>query len=81
VQAETKELWLELSEQAANEQDPHRLGKLVPLDTGKTNEDGKTVHEECYLLRLRLRGRRWTATTQLRPSDARIAWKGRVSKR
>jgi hypothetical protein len=93
VQAETKELWLELCEQAANEQDPDRLlavvreidaalelkirrlkqsgpqlgldasglprcllcGKPVSLDTSKTDENGKAIHEECYVLRMRLR--------------------------
>jgi hypothetical protein len=93
LQAETKGLWLELCEQAANEQDPDRLldvvreinavlelkirrlnrggpqlgldssglprcllcGKPVPLDTSKTDENGKDVHEECYVLRMRLR--------------------------
>ncbi len=93
MQAETKELWLELCEQAANEQDPDRLlavvreinaalelkirrlnqsgqqlgldasgrprcflcGKPVPLDPSKTDENGKAIHEECYVLRMRLR--------------------------
>jgi len=93
VRAETKELWLNLCERAANEQDPDRLlaivgdinaalelkiGRLkqsdtrlgrnavaltpcilcnnpVPLGSSKTNEDGKAVHEECYLLRMRLK--------------------------
>lgn len=93
MQAETKELWFELCEQAANEQDPDRLlavvreidaalelkiqrlkqsgpqlgldasglprcllcGKPVPLDTSKTDENGKAIHEECYVLRMRLR--------------------------
>jgi hypothetical protein len=92
VRAETKELWLNLCERAADEQDPDRLlaivedmkaalelkiGRLkqadtrlgrnalaltpcilcnnpVPLGSSKTNEDGKAVHEECYLLRMRL---------------------------
>jgi hypothetical protein len=93
VRAETKELWLELCERAANEQDADKLlamvrdinavlelkiGRLkqagpelvrnafeltpcilcnepVPLDSSKTDEDGKAVHEECYLLRMRLK--------------------------
>jgi len=93
VQAEIKELWLELCEQAANEQDPDRLlgvvreidaalelkirrlkqsgphpgldasglprcflcGKPVPLSTSKTDENGNAIHEECYVLRMRLR--------------------------
>jgi hypothetical protein len=92
VRAETKELWLNLCQRAANEQDPDRLlaivgdinaalelklGRLtradtrlgrnaaltpcilcnnpVPLGNSKTNEDGKAVHEECYLLRMRLK--------------------------
>jgi len=92
VQAKTKELWLELCEQAANEQDPNKFrtivleiivvlelktGRLrqsspqlassefalircalcqmpVPLESSKTDENGKAVHEQCYLLRLRL---------------------------
>ena len=28
--------------------------KPVPLDTSKTDEYGKAVHEECYLLKMRL---------------------------
>jgi hypothetical protein len=93
VQAQTRELWLELCEQAANEQDPEkfraivqeisialdlkksRLGRRalqpvltasgfvhcslchepVALVSSKTDENGKAVHEECYLLRLRLK--------------------------
>jgi hypothetical protein len=93
VRAETKELWLNLCERAANEQDPDRLlaivgdinaalelklGRLkqadtrlgrnavaltpcilcnnpVPLGSSKTDEDGEAVHEECYLLRMRLK--------------------------
>jgi hypothetical protein len=93
MQAQTKELWLELCEQAANEQDPEkfcaivreisavlelktgRLGQSsprpassasglircslcqrpVPLESSKTDENGKTVHEECYVLGLRLK--------------------------
>jgi hypothetical protein len=93
VRAETKELWLELCERAANEQEADKLlaivrdinaaldlkiGRLkqaapplvgnafeltpcvlcdnpVPLGTSKTDEDGKAVHEECYLLRIRLK--------------------------
>ncbi len=93
MQAETKELWLELCEQAANEQDPDKLlaiireidaalelkirrlkqsgpqlvldasglpgcllcGKPVPLDTSKTYENEKAVHEECYVLKMRLK--------------------------
>jgi hypothetical protein len=93
VQAQTKELWLALCEQAANEQDPEkfraivreisgalelktgRLGqsspqlgssasglircslcqKPVPLESSKTDENGKAVHEECYALRWRLK--------------------------
>jgi hypothetical protein len=92
MRAQTKELWLELCEQAANEQDPKKfraifreiycvlelktvrlrqsslapasseLGVLrcslcqmpVQLEDSKTDENGKAVHEECYLLRLRL---------------------------
>lgn len=92
MRAQTKELWLELCEQAANEQDPNkfraivreivvvldlktgRLGQSspqlasshsalircslcdmpVPIESSKTDENGKAVHEECYLLRLRL---------------------------
>jgi hypothetical protein len=27
----------------------------VPLDTSKTDENGKAIHEECYVLRMRLR--------------------------
>ena len=86
MQAQTKELWLELCEHAANEQDPEkfraivreisavlelktgRLGQSssrlasiasgrcslcnrpVPLESSKTDENGKTVHEECYVL-------------------------------
>jgi hypothetical protein len=91
--AEPKELWLELCERAANEQNADQLlamvldinavlelkiGRLkqagpelvrnaseltprilcsdpVPLDNGKTDEDGKAVHEECYLLSMRLK--------------------------
>jgi hypothetical protein len=93
VQGENKELWLELCEQAANEQDQDKFlvivgeisavlelksGRLqqsgpqvvpraseitqcalcdkpVPLDTSKTDENGKAVHEECYLLKMRLK--------------------------
>jgi len=93
VRAETKELWLELCERAANEQEADKLlamvrdinaalelkiGRLkqagpqvvrdtfeltpcilcdnpVPLASSKTDEDGKAVHEECYLLRMRLK--------------------------
>jgi len=93
VRAETKELWLELCELAANEQDADKLlaivrdinaalelkiGRLkqagpqfvrdafepqrcilsnnpVLLRSSKTDEDGKAVHEECYLLRMRLK--------------------------
>jgi hypothetical protein len=29
--------------------------KPVPLDTSKTDEYGKAVHEECYLLKMRLK--------------------------
>ncbi len=92
MRAQTKDLWLELCEQAANEQDPNKFraifreifrvlelktGRLdqnspqpgssepglircslchmpVPLESSKTDENGKAVHEECYLLRLRL---------------------------
>jgi hypothetical protein len=92
MRAQTKELWLELCEQAANEQDSDkfraivleirvalelktgRLGRSspklassqsalvrcalcqmpVPLESVKTDENGKAVHEECYLLTLRL---------------------------
>ena len=91
--AKTKELWLELCEQAANEQDQDKflvivreisaaldlkIGRLkqsgsqlapyaseltrcslcghpVPLDTSKTDEKGKAVHDECYLLKMRLK--------------------------
>jgi hypothetical protein len=93
VRAETKELWLELCERAANEQEADKLlamvrdinavlelkiGRLkqagpelvrsafeltpcilcnepVPLDSSKTDEYGKAVHEECFLLRMRLK--------------------------
>jgi len=93
VQAQTKELWLELCEQAANEQDPEKFGaivreigvilelkterlghssphlassasglircslcdKPVPLESSKTDENGRAVHEECYALGLRLK--------------------------
>jgi hypothetical protein len=93
VQGENKELWLELCEQAAIEQDQdkflvvvreiiaalelksgrlHQSGpqlvqpaseitrcalcdKPVPLDISKTDERGKAVHEECYLLKMRLK--------------------------
>ena len=93
MQAQTRELWLALCEQAANEQDPEkfrvivreirgalelktgRLGqsspqlgsrasglircslcqKPVPLESSKTDENGKAVHEECYALRWRLK--------------------------
>ena len=27
-------------------------GKPVDLETAKTDDDGKAVHEECYVLRL-----------------------------
>jgi hypothetical protein len=93
VQAQTKELWLKLCEQAATEQDPAKFltiireintllelkrarfkqtgpqlvrddsglarcylcDKPVPLEGSKTDENGKAVHEECYLLKIRLR--------------------------
>ena len=93
VRAETKELWLELCEQAANEQDANKLlamvrdinaaleleigrlkqagpqdvqgafdlprcilcGNPVLLGNSKTDENGKAVHDECYLLRMRLK--------------------------
>jgi len=93
VRAETKELWLELCEQAANEQDADKLqamvrdinaalelkigrlkqagpqfvrdafepprcilcDNLVLLGSSKTDENGKAVHEECYLLRMQLK--------------------------
>jgi len=29
-------------------------GKPVPLETAKTDEWGKAVHEDCYVLRIRL---------------------------
>ncbi len=29
-------------------------GKPVPLETAKTDEAGKAVHEECHVLKLRL---------------------------
>jgi hypothetical protein len=29
--------------------------KPVSLETSKTDEDGKSVHEECYALKMRLR--------------------------
>lgn len=89
MRAQTKHLWLELCEQAANEQDPSKFraivreifhvlelkgGRLrqsspapcdglircslcqmpVQLESSKTDENGKAVHGECYLLRLRL---------------------------
>ncbi len=91
--AQTKELWLELCELDANEQDPEkfraivgqisvvlelktgRLGQSgsqptssessavrcslcempVPLESSNTDKNRKAVHEECYLLRLRLK--------------------------
>jgi hypothetical protein len=28
-------------------------GKLVSLDFAKTDEDGQTVHEQCYVLKLK----------------------------
>lgn len=93
MRAETKELWLELCEQAAETQDTDKLlamvreinaalelkiGRLkqssppsvrdafelprcilcdnpVLLGSSKTDENGKAVHEECYLLRMRLK--------------------------
>jgi hypothetical protein len=93
LQAQTKELWQKLCEQAASEQDPAKFliiirqintllelkrgrfkqsgphlvpdeselarcclcDKPVPLEASKTDESGKAVHEECYLLRIRLR--------------------------
>ena len=93
MQAETKELWLKLCEQAATEQDPAKFlsiireintllelkrgrfkqtgpqlvpdepgivrcylcDKPVSLEISKTDESGKAVHEECYLLKIRLR--------------------------
>ncbi len=78
MRAETKELWLELCVQAANEQDADKLLAMVreinaalelkirrlqrilchnpvPLDTSKTDENGKAIHEECYVLKLRLK--------------------------
>ena len=92
MQAQNKELWLELCDRAANEQDLNRFRAIVleirvalelkterlvrsspelassesalvrcalcqmpvPLESVKTDENGKAVHEECYLLRLRL---------------------------
>jgi hypothetical protein len=94
VQAQTKELWQKLCEQAADEQDPAKFltiireintllelkrarfkqtgpklvpdelrlarcflcDKPVPLEASKTDENGKAVHEECYLLKVRVRG-------------------------
>lgn len=93
MRAETKELWLELCAQAANEQDADKLlaivreinsalelkigrlkqaspssvrdrfelprcilcGNPVLLGNSKTDENGKAVHDECYLLRMRLK--------------------------
>lgn len=93
MQAQTKELWLKLCEQASEEQDPAKFltiireintllelkrarfkqtgpqlvgddtrlarcylcDKPVPLEASKTDENGKAVHEECYLLKIRLR--------------------------
>lgn len=93
MEAQTKQLWLQVCEQAANEQNPQkfraivreigavlelktgRLGrsspqlassasglvlcalchKPVPLESSKTDENGKAVHEECYALWLRLK--------------------------
>lgn len=92
MRAETKELWPELCEQAADEQDADKLlamirdinaalelkigrlkqtgPRLVPdplelprcilcdnpaLGSSKTDENGRAVHEECYLLRMRLK--------------------------
>jgi len=93
VQAQTKHLWLELCERAADEQNLEKfrgivreigavlelksrrlqLGRPQPappasdllrcslcrnpvrLDSAKTDENGKAVHEECYVLGLRLK--------------------------
>jgi hypothetical protein len=93
VREQTKELWLKLCEQAADEQDPEKFltlireintllelkrarfkqtgpqlvpdepriarcflcDKPVPLDASKSDENGKAVHEECYLLKVRVR--------------------------
>jgi len=30
-------------------------GKAVVLETAKTDEHGKAIHDDCYLLKLRLR--------------------------
>ena len=92
MQAQSKELWLKLCEQAADEQDPAKFliiireintllelkrerfkrsgpqlvpdepalarcylcDKPVPLEASKTDENGQAVHEECYLLKIRL---------------------------
>jgi len=29
-------------------------GQPVPLETSKTNEYGRAVHEDCYILRIKL---------------------------
>ena len=93
MQAQTRELWLELCKQAANEQDPEKFRaiareigialdlktarlkrstssaassvsdlvdcslcrKPMALESSKTDENGRAVHEECYVLRLRLK--------------------------
>ena len=93
MQAQTKQYWHELCEQAVTEQDPARFltvireintllelkrgrfkqtgPRLVPaelqlprcslcdkpviLEASKTDEGGKAVHEECYVLNLRLK--------------------------
>ena len=31
-----------------------RIGKPVPLETAKTDGDGKAIHEECYDLKVKL---------------------------
>jgi len=31
----------------------HLCNKLVPLEFAKTDENGRTVHEGCYLLKIR----------------------------
>ena len=92
MRAQTKDLWLELCERAANEQGANKFraivleigivlelktGRLrqsspqfassesglircslcqmpVPVESSKADDNGKAVHEECYLLRLRL---------------------------
>jgi hypothetical protein len=30
----------------------HLCGQAVPLESAKTDDDGKVVHEKCYVLRI-----------------------------